>query len=114
MTDSEPGCEIIWTRAAVTDLDLIIDYVAHHSSPARAADLYEKLHSAIDTLCTLPLRGRVVPELGLLGIREFRELIQRPYRIVFRPHQHNIVLVGILDARRDLESLLVDRALHSP
>lgn len=107
-----PAFEITWTRAAITDLDLIIEYVAQSSGHGRAVKLYEKLRGTVDNLRKLPDRGRVVPELSLVAIREFREVIDRPYRIVFRIDENKIILVGILDARRDLESLLVDRALR--
>ncbi len=104
--------EIVWTRAATVDLDRIFEYVADNSGFERAFALYEKIRGHITTLTTLPRRGRIVPELRDIAVREFRELLIRPYRIIFRLDGRKVVLVGILDGRRDLESILVDRALR--
>lgn len=104
--------KIIWSRSALSDLDGIIDYVAADSSVDRALALYEKIHDQIGTLAAHPRRARVVPELERIAIREFRELQLKPYRILFRVDRSNVVLVGVLDGRRDLEAILVDRALH--
>ena len=109
---TESTFEVHWTRLFVGDLEAIIDYVAEHSGPGQASNLYAKLSKAIENLRQFPEKGRVVPELGLVGIHQFREAIEPPYRILFRLDGNKIALVGIFDARRDLESLLVDRALR--
>lgn len=110
---SEEHFKIIWTHTAVADLDSIFDFVGRESGYERAEAIYERLKSGIDSLSEFPRRGREVRELASLGFQEFRELIVRPYRIVFQIKENGIVLLGIFDSRRDLESLLMERALRS-
>lgn len=104
--------KIVWTRAATVDLDQIIEFVALEAGVDRALKLYEKIRDKIDTLSQFPRRGRTVPELESIAVFEFRELLMNPYRIIFRIDDGNVALVGILDGRRDLEAILVDRAFR--
>ena len=50
-----------------------------------------------------------MPELASAGTRVWRELVVKPHRIVSRIRE-NVVLVGaVVDGRRDLEDLLLER-----
>ena len=103
---------IIWTRAARVDLDQLVDYVAIDAGIDRAIALYEKIREKVDSLSHLPRRGRIVPELERIAVAEFRELLTGRFRIIFRIDGRKVVLIGILDGRRDLEAILVDRAFR--
>ncbi|MCP3958514.1 MAG: type II toxin-antitoxin system RelE/ParE family toxin [bacterium] len=104
--------EVLWSRSAVNDLDEILDYLAEEASIDRALDLYEKVRGQVASLSRLPRRCRYVPELKAVGLTEFREAILPPYRIFFRLVDDRVILLGILDGRRDLEELLIQRALE--
>lgn len=103
--------EVVWSRHAVRDLDGILDYLADEAGVETALTLYENLRRRLGTLERYPRRCRIVPELREIGLDAYRELIYRPYRIFFRIDGAKLVLLGILDSRRDLEQLLVQRAL---
>lgn len=103
---------VVWTRASIVDLDQIIDYVALDAGIDRALRLYEKIRDKVESLSQFPRRGRIVPELETIAVLEFREILMDRYRIVFRIDGKKVVLVGILDGRRDLEAILVDRAFR--
>ena len=104
--------KVVWTRAATIDLDQIIDYIALDAGVDRALRLYGKVRDKIDSLSRLPRRGRIVPELESISVLEFREILMDHYRIIFRIDGKKVVLVGVFDGRRDLEAILVDRALR--
>jgi plasmid stabilization system protein ParE len=72
----------------------------------------KRLRDRADSLWSLPERGRVVPELLDLGLRDWRELIVRPFRIVYRISENSVLVEVIFDGRRDAESLLADRLLR--
>ena len=96
---------------AIADVEGIVDYVAVHDSLAAAEKLYGKLETSIDSLATSPRRGRVVPELRAEGLEIYRELVVSKYRVLFRVRGRDIVLLGVVDGRRDLAELLVQRAI---
>jgi plasmid stabilization system protein ParE len=102
---------IIWTEAAIADVEGIIDYVAVHDSLAAAEKLFSKLDTSINALATSPRRGRVVPELRTEGLDMYREVVISKYRVLFRVRGREVVLLGVLDGRRDLAELLVQRAM---
>ncbi len=103
--------KILWAPAVIDDLDGILDYLAAREGPEAAINLYGKISSRIDALFLYPMRCRVVPELEQFGIRAYRELIARPYRIFIRVKPRTVSIIGIIDGRRDLEELLIHRIM---
>lgn len=102
---------VIWAEAAARDLEELIGYVADDSI-ANATQLLDRLEERAANLERLPLRGRVVPELAHFGIHSLRELIERPYRIVYRVASDTVTVVALLDGRRDLEDILLERLVR--
>ncbi|MFY0571781.1 type II toxin-antitoxin system RelE/ParE family toxin [Archangium lansingense] len=72
-----------WAEVARTDLDELLDYI-EQDEPGVALAVLERLEQAAKRLESMPLRGRVVPELAQRNIRLYRELIVRPWRIIYR------------------------------
>ena len=103
-----------WARAAIEDVDEILEYIAAQQSVDAAQRVYSRILVRINTLSTHPRRCRIVPELKEFGIMDYRELIVRPYRVFFRIVGLIVGIIGVLDGRRDLEALLLDRALQPP
>ena len=102
---------IVWTEVAARDYESVLGYVGVYSGLGQATTLNAKLQRAISSLDTSPTRCRVVPELRLEGLDVYRELIVRPYRIMFRLRSKDVVLLAVVDGRRDLQELLIERAL---
>ncbi len=103
---------VVWSEAAIQDVESILGWIMAHESPVAAAHVYELVTKRAETLAQAPDRGRVVPEIREMGIVDFRELIEPPYRICYRVHGRDAVIVSVLDGRRDLERVLVDRAMR--
>lgn len=97
-----------WADVARWDLLGIVEYLADRNPDAAAAAL-EKLKRKASTLKTAPRRGRVIPELQRLQIREYRELVIAPYRMIYRISGRRVLVLGIFDSRRNLEDVLLDR-----
>lgn len=104
--------EVVWASNAIRDLDDILDYVASAQSADGAERLYRKILPRIDKLSRFPKRCRLVPELRRVGVREYRELVVSPYRILFRVFGKTVAILGVLDGRRDLSELILKRALE--
>jgi toxin ParE1/3/4 len=103
--------EVQWSESALGDLDEILEYVAAQDGYGAAERVYSKLIRRIDSLELHPLRCRIVPELKEAGHLNFRDLIIWPYRVFFRSEASKVILVAVLDGRRDLEAILIRRAL---
>jgi plasmid stabilization system protein ParE len=104
---------IEWTAVAEADVDEILEYITSRDCVEAALAVYEKLMNRIETLASRPTRCRLPPELRKLGVSEYRELIISPYGVFFRVRGKRVGIVAVLDRRRDLEELLVQRALRA-
>jgi addiction module RelE/StbE family toxin len=102
---------VVWAEVARGDLEGIVSYLANES-PQMALQVLDRLERRAATLATMAKRGRVVPELGRLHVREYRELIVAPYRLVYRATESEVVVLAVLDARRNLEDVLLDRLIR--
>ena len=100
-----------WAEAAVRDLEELVSYIAA-DSPLNAERVLAKLEKRARTLESAPVRGRVVPELAHFGIRNWRELIAKPYRIVYRIEEGTVNVLAVLDGRRELQDLLLERLIR--
>ena len=101
-----------WAEDAVRDLEEMVSYVAA-DSPINARKLLTKLRGRAESLKRTPDRGRVVPELAHFGIRTWRELLVYPHRIIYRRAQRRVIVLAVIDGRRYLEDLLLERLLRS-
>lgn len=110
---AERRFRVLWAEAAVRDLEEIVSFAAAESR-SDAARLLASLRSRAARLERLPERGRVVPELARFGMGSWRELVVRPYRLVYRIAGDSVTVLALLDGRRDLEDLLLERLLRQP
>lgn len=104
---------IQWTQTAADDLEAIIDYIADESI-ASAVQVFQKLRARAGRLRAFPQRGRVVPELRAHGILTYRELIEGPWRILYRIEADTVYVLAVIDARRNVEDILLDRFVRRP
>ena len=99
---------IKWAAVAQSDLKQIIDHIAV-DSPENALRVLKKLREKASSLYTLPDRGRIVPELKDQGILIYREIIVPPWRIIYRISDTNVFVLSVIDSRRNVEDILLDR-----
>jgi toxin ParE1/3/4 len=97
---------------AEKDLFDIYRYVSLNDSPEKAEKLLDQLEQTILNLETLPERGHYPPELERIGVREYREVFYKPYRIVYQIMKSEVFIHCVLDGRRDLQDLLQNRVLR--
>jgi len=74
------ACKLIWSPASRDDLRDIVRFIARDNIPRGESFAYE-LMGRTDILEEHPEAGRIVPEYRS---RRIREIIFRPYRIVYR------------------------------
>jgi plasmid stabilization system protein ParE len=107
----EGARRVVWTESAARDLEEIVSFVAI-DSPVNAARLLGRLRAKGASLETSSRRGRIVPELLRFGMRTWRELVVRPYRLIYRVAGDTVVVLALLDGRRDLEDVLFERLVR--
>jgi plasmid stabilization system protein ParE len=99
---------IVWTKTAEADLEYIVDFIADDSIDAALA-VFARICERAATLTNFPNKGRVVPELHQHGIIQYRELILAPWRIIYRIDGNTVYVTSVVDSRRNLEDLLLER-----
>ena len=97
-----------WTATAEHDLDSIIGFIADDSID-EVLKILERIRKKAFGLHVLPERGRVVPELREHGIILYWEIILAPWRMICRISGQTVYVLAILDARRNLEDILLER-----
>ena len=103
--------EVLLTAGARRDLQEIVDYIAENDSPESADRVLARLAEAVAGLSDLPERGSHPKELLELGIREYRQVFFKPYRLIYRVSEKDAHVFLIVDGRRDMQSLLSRRLL---
>ena len=101
------------TKDAARDLEEIGDYIDWHDAPGRADHVLEQIEKAFHSLSEHPQRGTSPKELLDIGIREYREIFFKPYRIIYRVMGDNVYVLVIADGRRDMQALLQRRLLQA-
>ncbi len=102
---------VFLTNDAARDLEEIYNYIAGHESPQQADYVLDQIEKAVSSLSGFPERGAYPKELLALGIREYREVFFKPYRIIYRLIEKNVYILLIANGRRDMQSLLQRRLL---
>ncbi|MFM9884179.1 MAG: type II toxin-antitoxin system RelE/ParE family toxin [Burkholderiales bacterium] len=104
--------EVLLTAGAERDLEEIYDYIAEYDSVVRADHVLERLVKVAQSLSTFPKRGVHPRELLSLGIREYRQSLFKPYRVVYRIIDQRVFVYMIVDWRRNMQALLARRLLE--
>ncbi len=107
-TMTEGAYQVFWTQTAQQDLQRIIEYIVADSE-IRARRVYLSIREKADELRQMPLRGRIIPELRYYGILTYRELISPPWRIIYKTDEHKVWVLAVIDGRRNVEDILLDR-----
>jgi len=104
--------KVNWANVAENDLIEIIEYISIES-PADALKILQKIKKMASSLYSLPERDRVVPELQDQGILTYREIVIPPWRIIYRISENEVYVLTVLDARRNVEDILLKRLVYS-
>ena len=104
---------VLLTNDAARDLEELYEYISLHDAPEKAKYVLDKIESTFTRLSDSPERGAYPKELLALGIREYREIFFKPYRIIYRVVSKNVYVFLVVDGRRDMQSLLQRRLLEA-
>ncbi len=103
--------EVIWAKIAEEDLTAIIKYI-YSDNPLAAIDNLKKIKTKVLNLNSFPERGRIVPELKGQGILQYQELIILSWRTIYRISDLNVYVLSVIDSRKNIEDILLDRLVR--
>ena len=93
--------QIIWSPQAFRDIESIRAYIAE-DSPRVAELVVGRIIKAVERLTIFPESGRKVPERN---DPEIREVIESPYRVVYRVRAGTVEIATVFRASRLLPVL---------
>lgn len=111
MAGTKAKFEVLLTEGAEQDLESIHDYISDFDSVANANYVLDQLMEVVESLSRFPERGSYPKELVALGIKEYRQTLFKPYRVIYRITGSQVVVYLIADGRRDMQSVLARRLL---
>ena len=91
--------KVLWTDAAVSQLEAIHDYLAR-TSPEYARRVVDRLTKRSVQISAFPFSGRIVPEYEL---NEVREVIEGSYRIIYliKEDEGQIEVLAVIHSSRE-------------
>ena len=104
---------VFLTADASRDLDELYHYIDAHDAPEKAEHVLSKIESTVKSLSKSPERGVYPKELLSLGIRDYREVFFKPYRLIYRVIGKKVYVLLIADGRRNMQTLLQRRLLEN-
>ena len=113
MADPTGKFEVLLTAGAEQDLEAIYDYISEFDCVTNANYVLDALMEVVESLSKFPERGSCPKELVGHGIKEYRQIFFKPYRVIYCITGEQVVIYLIADGRRDLQTLLMRRLLGS-
>jgi toxin ParE1/3/4 len=87
-----------WSETAIGHLQAVRDYIAQNS-PGYAQALVDRVIRRTERLADMPLIGPEVPEYGDPAIRE---VLEHPYRILYRVTEERVEVLAVIHGARRL------------
>ena len=105
--------QVLLTDDASRDLEDLYEYIDIHDAPGKADYVLGQIEDVFASLSENPERGAYPKELLAAGLREYREIYFKPYRIIYRVMDRRVYVLMITDGRRDMQALLQWRLLQA-
>jgi len=90
--------KVLWTENALKHLLDIYEYISQNS-PTYATRMVDRLTRRSEQIANFPMSGREVPEYEA---EDIREVIEKPYRIIYRVKSDQIDILAVVHAARQL------------
>ena len=100
---------VFMLQEAEQDLEAIFRHILGSGNPGAAKDMIRLIRKACDSLSQMPERGHVPPELTRTENYEYRQIIVKPYRIIYQVVESCVFIFGIIHGRRNVDEVLKQR-----
>ena len=102
---------VFMLQEAEHDLEAIFRYILGTGNPGAAKDMISLIRQACESLSQMPERGHVPPELARADNYEYRQIIVKPYRIIYQIVDSSVFIFGIIHGRRNVDEVLRQRLM---
>ncbi len=104
---------VLLTAGTERDLEALHAHLLRSEGSTVADRLLQQLLEVTMELSDFPQRGNFPAELLELGIREYRQIFFKPWRLIYRIDGDELIIHLLVDGRRDLRALLARRLLSA-
>ena len=98
------------SKSAKKGLREIIKFISKNN-PMNSLDVLKRIEKRINSLKKFPERGGYVPELLKHNIKDYRQLIESPWKIIYRIDNNIVNILIIIDSRRNTQDILVEKLI---
>ena len=98
-------------KTAKNDIREIIKFISKNN-PINALNVLKRIQDRIDSLYKFPERGGYVQELLKYKIKDYRQLTESPWRIIYRIDGNIVNVIMVIDSRRNTQDILVEKLLE--
>ena len=99
--------KVEWTKGAERSLDEILNFIIENDGIKISYKIYQKIKKKSSSLKVYPNIGTPVKELKSLQ-KNYKQLIIKPWKIIYIINNDIVNILLIIDSRRDLEELLYE------
>ena len=103
--------KVFLTKKAEQELNEIIDYMVTNGDVNSAYKTFKKIRDRVELLKISHEQGRAIPELEMFKVKDYREVIVKPWRIIYKIEKEIIKVLLVIDGRRNVEDILFDKLL---
>jgi toxin ParE1/3/4 len=91
---------VSWSPEALSDVDDIANHIARDST-FYAQSVVTRIVESARKIADFPFAARIVPELG---DEHIRERFVYSYRLIYRIHENQVLIVAVIHGKRLLEA----------
>jgi len=97
-------------KTAKKDIRGIVKFISKNN-PINALNILKRIQDRIDSLYRFPERGGYVQELLEFNIKDYRQLTESPWRIIYKIDGNIVNVIMVIDSRRNTQDILVEKLL---
>ncbi|MBY4610638.1 type II toxin-antitoxin system RelE/ParE family toxin [Rhizobium sp. 9T] len=101
---------VLFAEEAERDIEDLYRFIAGRDGTATAERVLTEIESACADL--FPVRGNIPKELTAIGLTEYREQHHKPWRMIYRIIDTDVVVYCVVDGRRDMQAFLERRLIR--
>ena len=105
--------KVLFLKQAELDLKELKNYLINRFSVQDWQVTYKKIKESVNSLKLFPKAGHIPPELSVLNLTQYKQIISGMNRIIYEIRENTIYIHIVCDARKDMASLLLTRLLRS-